>query len=316
MAKKDDLLKAGIAGLGGKASQVSAGLADLLHKKEEFSFIPLGQIVTEKQVRSVVDTESDAFKALVESIKEKGVLEPVLVKDTGTNYLLVAGERRFRASESLNLQSIPARIFDKNTSREEILEIQLIENLHRENLNPIDEAQGYLEFCRTRLGKESLPPVQVINNLILYDRGQADRLDKEFVVTVTTLLKVSGKSVPSLKNIFSLLKLPDMVKSAMRGNKIGATQGYILAANLEHEDFEAIFKNAVGGAYTKDALTQAFKNKPSGGQGRAGQQGVAVKYLKSLAATRAAIEKNIAECGEAERSRMLEEARRIVEILT
>jgi len=100
----------------------------------------------EEQIRTGIDTESDSFKALMESIKDRGVLEPFLVTPKNGNYLLLCGERRFLASRKLGLETIPVRVVDAVTQKDEILAYQLTENMQREDLNPVDQAKGLLAF--------------------------------------------------------------------------------------------------------------------------------------------------------------------------
>ena len=107
-------------------------------ESQEFMYLPLESIVTEEQVRSGINMESDSFNALVSSIKDKGVLEPVLVTKKDDKYLLLCGERRYHATYKAGLEIIPARIVNTVTQKDEILAYQLTENLQREDLNPID----------------------------------------------------------------------------------------------------------------------------------------------------------------------------------
>ncbi|MCQ2525857.1 MAG: ParB/RepB/Spo0J family partition protein [Lachnospiraceae bacterium] len=104
----------------------------------------------------------DKLQELADSIKEHGIIEPIIVQDRGTFYQIIAGERRWRASRLLGLKEVPV-IIKHYTSEQEILEVSLIENIQRENLNPIEEAQAYkklIEECNlkqddlaTRVGK-------------------------------------------------------------------------------------------------------------------------------------------------------------------
>ena len=85
--------------------------------------------------------DEDALEELAESIKQFGLLQPILVQDRKTYYEIIAGERRWRAAKKAGLKEVPVII--KNLSEREIVEISLIENIQRENLNPIEEAQAY-----------------------------------------------------------------------------------------------------------------------------------------------------------------------------
>ncbi len=85
--------------------------------------------------------DEDALMELADSIKQFGLLQPILVQDRKDYYEIIAGERRWRAAKLAGLKEVPVII--KNLSEQEIVEISLIENIQRENLNPIEEAQGF-----------------------------------------------------------------------------------------------------------------------------------------------------------------------------
>ena len=85
--------------------------------------------------------DEDALEELAESIKQFGLLQPILVQDRKTYYEIIAGERRWRAAKKAGLKEVPVII--KNLTEQEIVEISLIENIQREDLNPIEEAQAY-----------------------------------------------------------------------------------------------------------------------------------------------------------------------------
>ena len=139
------------------------------------------------QPRQFFDDEQ--LRSLAASIKRKGVFQPILVQklEDGT-YQLVAGERRMRASQLAGLEEIPAIITD--FSPEEQLEVAILENVQRENLNPIEEAEGY------------------------------KRLLDEFDHTQEQLSEIIGKSRSHISNIMRLLHLPDDVKQMIKDGKL------------------------------------------------------------------------------------------------
>ena len=122
----------------------------------------------------------DGISSLSESIKEKGVLQPLLVRKMGERYEIIAGERRWRAAQKAGLETVPVII--KDLSDQETLEVALIENLQRENLTPIEEAEGL------------------------------NRLMKEYEYTQDTLGKTIGKSRSYIANSLRLLVLPPEVQ--------------------------------------------------------------------------------------------------------
>ena len=137
------------------------------------------------------DFTAEAITDLVNSIKEKGVLQPLLVRQIGKdNYELIAGERRLRAAKEAGLRFLPAII--KDFSDNETLEVALIENLQRENLNPLEEALAF------------------------------QRLAAEFNRTQEEIAKVIGKSRSYITNTMRLLNLPEEIKDMVKSGKLTA----------------------------------------------------------------------------------------------
>lgn len=145
--------------------------------------------------------DPEAQEELIQSIREKGIIQPVLVRRRGDLYELIAGERRFRAANSLNIKEIPAIVRD--VEDEESLEISLIENLQRQALNPIEEARAYQYL-----------------------------IDK-FGLTQETVSDVVGKARVSVANTLRLLKLPQEIQEEIRKGRISFAQGRAL---LEVDD--------------------------------------------------------------------------------
>jgi ParB family chromosome partitioning protein len=154
----------------------------------------------ENQPRSSFDEE--ALKELAESIRVSGVLQPILVRPVRDSdereYELVAGERRLRAGKLAGLVEIPAMIRDM--SDEESLAVALIENLQREDLNPIEEAKGLAQ------------------------------LQQRFELNQETLAERVGKSRPAIANALRLLHLPDQMQEAIRSGRLSAGHGRALLA--------------------------------------------------------------------------------------
>ena len=116
-----------------------------MEESEGLRTLRLSEIEPNKgQPRKVFDKE--AMEQLAESIRVNGVLQPLLVRPLSTgNYQIVAGERRWRAAKIAGLAEVPVVVRD-DLSDEQVMQVALIENLQRENLNPIEEAQGYKEL--------------------------------------------------------------------------------------------------------------------------------------------------------------------------
>jgi ParB family transcriptional regulator, chromosome partitioning protein len=179
----------------------------------EFMYLPLGDIIIEEQIRSKIDTESESFKALVKSIRDKGVLEPVLVTPKDDKYLLIFGERRCLAAQKLKLETIPVRNINTNTQKDEILVLQLTENLQREDLNPIDQANGILALVQAKHPDKGYGIDGVMSELVNYDL-KPNYVSKEFSETVSEILKIVVKSTRTVLNVISLLKLVPKIQEA------------------------------------------------------------------------------------------------------
>ena len=140
------------------------------------------------QPRTEFDRE--ALESLAQSIKEKGVLQPLLVRKKNDKYEIIAGERRWSAAQLAGLNEVPVIVKDLNDS--ETLEIALIENLQRENLSAIEEAEGL------------------------------NRLMNEYAYTQEVIGKVIGKSRSYIANTLRLLGLPEEIKQQVKENKLSA----------------------------------------------------------------------------------------------
>ncbi len=147
------------------------------------------------QPRKTFDTES--LNELAKSIKEYGVVQPIIVKKSIKGYELVAGERRTKAAKIAGLKKVPAII--KNFDDQEMMEIALIENIQREDLNPIDEAVS-------------------INNIIKLRGYTQEEFANKF-----------GKSRSYITNILGLLKLPEDVKKMVEKRNISMSHARILS---------------------------------------------------------------------------------------
>ncbi|MCD6399325.1 ParB/RepB/Spo0J family partition protein [candidate division WOR-3 bacterium] len=161
------------------------------------------------QPRSKIDNET--IKELTLSIKEKGILQPLLVRKVGEKYELVYGHRRFEAAKKAGLTEIPVVI--RELSDREVLEISIIENVQREDLNPLDEAKAY------------------------------QKLAKEFGLTQEEIAKRVGKERSTITNKLRLLKLPKQIQDALGRGKI--TEGHaraILALKSEKKMLEELEK--------------------------------------------------------------------------
>lgn len=149
---------------------------------------------------------SQAMEELKNSIHDRGVLQPIIVRPTGEGkYQIIAGERRWRASKELGVFDIPAIVVKYNDK--ETLEIALIENVQRENLNPIEEAESY------------------------------KKLMEEYKYSQEELAKVVARSRSHIANILRLLRLPEKVKQLLLENKISMGHARALIGTVDPEAY-------------------------------------------------------------------------------
>jgi len=158
--------------------------------------IPIDQIRPNPyQPRRVFD--EDSLRELAESIRQVGLLQPVIVRQEGAEeYTLIAGERRLRAAQMAGLKRLPAIV--RTPSEQQMLEMALIENLQREDINPIDAALAY------------------------------KHLMEEFGLTQEQVALRVGKSVPAISNTLRLLQLPDYIQESIRSGLISEGHGRAL----------------------------------------------------------------------------------------
>ena len=137
------------------------------------------------------DFRKDLLEDLASSIKENGVISPITVREDGSNYILIAGERRLRASQSIKLLEIPAYVIEIK-SESDMMQLALIENIQRENLNPMEESEAYA------------------------------LLQNKFNFSQNDIAKSVGKSRSTITNSLRLLQLPSEVRLSLKEGKISA----------------------------------------------------------------------------------------------
>jgi len=147
------------------------------------------------------DFDAESLEELVQSIKEKGVIQPILVRRKGDQFELIAGERRLRAATALNIQEIPAIV--KDVEDIDSLELALIENIQRQELNAIEEARAFRYLI------------------------------EKFSLTQERISEVLGKSRVTVTNTLRLLKLPQEIQEDIRKNRLSFAHGRAL---IEIED--------------------------------------------------------------------------------
>src|SRR5215831_6088040 len=163
--------------------------------RERVQRVPLSK-VRPSPLQPRKEFSDEALKELADSIREQGIVQPLIVRERNGFFELIAGERRWRASQLLNLPEVP--VITREADDKTVLELALIENLQRENLNALEEALGYAQL------------------------GEQFRLTQEEIA-----LKV-GKSRASVANAVRLLKLPVSVQGYLRENRISVGHAKVI----------------------------------------------------------------------------------------
>jgi ParB family chromosome partitioning protein len=169
---------------------------------EETTELPVSVIAPNpNQPRTTIDDEG--IESLADSVRKVGVLQPIIVRPHGEEYQIVAGERRWRAAKAAGLEKVPVRVM--GATEGEALELALIENLQRQDLNPMEEARGYRRL------------------LTEYQMTQAELADKV------------SKSRPAVANTLRLLDLPDEVQDMLAEDKLSAGHARAVLAVPDEE---------------------------------------------------------------------------------
>ncbi|MGO8765695.1 MAG: ParB/RepB/Spo0J family partition protein [Limisphaerales bacterium] len=177
------------------APQPSSALLPVPNNEERVQRVPLGRIrPSALQPRKEFSEES--LRELADSIREQGIVQPLIVRERGGFFELIAGERRWRAAQLLNLPEVP--VIAREADDRSVLELALIENLQRENLNPIEEAHGY------------------------------SQLAEQFRLTQEEISAKVGKSRAVVANALRLLKLPTAVQGFLRDGRISVGHAKVI----------------------------------------------------------------------------------------
>ena len=166
-----------------------------IHSDNRIEHIAVGKLIVNPfQPRKIFNEE--ALKELAESIKEHGIIQPIVVRKKEKKYEIIAGERRFRAAKLAGLKEVPAIV--KEMTEQQMMEVAILENLQREDLTPIEEAEAYSSL---------------IDNLNFTQDALAKRL---------------GKSRPHIANHIRLLQLPEDVRQLMNEGVLSMGHGRAL----------------------------------------------------------------------------------------
>jgi len=169
--------------------------------------------------------QADQLAELMESIREHGIIQPLIVRRVNGRLELIAGERRFRASRELGLKELPVIV--REASDKDVLEMALIENLQREGLNPIEEAQAY------------------------------SRLAKDFSMRQEDIAQRVGKNRATVANTMRLLDLPQPVRDLLATAKLSTGHAKVLLMLKKHDEQERLAEQIISKGLTVRATEKA-----------------------------------------------------------
>ena len=210
------------------------GLDSLLQQYEDNTDTNSNDGVIEVEIKLIIPNpdqprktfNEEALQELADSIREQGVIQPIILEKNGDRYIIIAGERRFRASRLAGLDTIPGLI--RNYTHEQKLEIALIENIQREDLNSIEEAKAYLS---------------IMNNLDLSQDAIARKV---------------GKNRSTIANSLRLLKLPEDIQNSLIAGDIFAGHARAILSALNPSDMRILFSRILSnGLSVRESEKQA-----------------------------------------------------------
>ena len=223
-----------------EASDVSSGISSVLISK-----------INANPLQPRREFKKELLDDLAASIKENGVISPITVREDGKKFTLIAGERRLRASQLIGLKDIPAYIIEvKNSS--DMMQLALIENIQRENLNPMEESEAYY---------------------LLQDKFNFSQSD---------IAKSVGKSRSTITNSLRLLQLPNEIRASLKENKISAGHARAILAAGSSQAMLKLWKQILkDNLSVRSAEDLSKKSKKSKNNKRTNKKSKS-KYLISL----------------------------------
>lgn len=237
---------------------LGSGVGALFGEDEEKYFIcDINNIIPNKYQPRKQFNEND-LEELAQSIKENGIIQPLIVTSESANkYSLIAGERRLRASKLIGLAQVPVVIMDVD-NEDALLELALIENIQRTDLNPIEEAQAY------------------------------KKLIEKFEYTQEQAAKRVGKQRSTITNLLRLLKLPESIQNSISTGSLSEGHGRALIKLVDeplkmNEIRDMIIKNGLSVRQTEKIIKKLALSKPSTQKNKAStNQEIPQSYQKAL----------------------------------
>ena len=206
--------------------------------------------------------EPESLAELSESIKASGLLQPVVVRPKDGAYELIAGERRLRAVQELGWRQIPAVV--KEVDDRTLLTLALIENLQRDDLSPMDEAQGY------------------------------QRLQDEFGLAAAEIARLTGRNRSTIANLLRLLKLPEEVRAMVHDGRLSEGHGRALLALDSPAAMSRLARQAVTGGWSvREVETRVKRPGRARAAGPRGEQTATAQARRIEEALRARLQTDV-----------------------
>lgn len=190
--------------------------------------------------------DPDKLAELAETIRKHGVLEPLLVRPAGDRYEIVAGGRRYRAARLAGLTDVPVAV--RELDDREALELALLENVQREDLNPVEEAEGMLKLLEVRLDKSRGEVVSLLHRMRNEGKGKVTQnvLGSDEARAVEDGFAAAGLSWKSfVETKLALLNKPEDVLDAVRSGQLAYTKAMAIAAVKDEAERRELLKDAI-----------------------------------------------------------------------
>ncbi|MCL6569879.1 MAG: ParB/RepB/Spo0J family partition protein, partial [Meiothermus silvanus] len=256
-------------------SRLEEVLGTALLKARQTSALPLEDLVPQAQPRR----RFEGLEALAESIREQGVLQPLLVRPLGDGrYALVAGERRYRAARMAGLSEVPVRVVE--LSEKEARLLALVENLQREDLNPYEETLGVLALLEEELAKSREEVLALLHRMWNESRGKITRnvTGSSEALRVEEIFRALGRMTweSFVRNRLPLLRLPEDLQAALEEGTLPYTAALELKKVGDQKTRTRLLREVQAGlslrdlkARVREALRRMAEQgaRPEGGSG-------------------------------------------------
>ena len=235
----------------------------LFAEEEESSIphtLPLDQItLPPTQPRRYFDPQ--AMQSLVESVKNEGILQPLLVRPRGEKYEVIAGERRYRAAIEAELTQVPVTI--REMTDDQAVHYALIENLQREDLNPVEETEGLLNLLALRLGCDTAEVSSKLYRMENEAKGKITRnvSGKEETETIEQMFTSVGRMnwQSFVRTRLPLLKLPADILDALRAGRLEYTKAKAIAQIKDEAERKALLEDAIASSLSLSQIKERVK---------------------------------------------------------